>query len=88
MAILALLAALMADASPALPDPIAPASAGRAQCYSPDLARKVCASLNAYALRADGQIANSATVILEKTPPVTMTAVSTASVVNGRVCTA
>ena len=87
MVLLALFAALLADTPPAFPPPIAQASAGKAQCYSPDLAHKACASLNSYALRPDGQIANTSTVILEKTPAVVMTSVSTASVVNGRICT-
>lgn len=87
MVLLALFAALLADATPALPAPISQASAGKAQCYSPDLAHKACASLNTYVVRPDGTIANSATVILEKTPAVIMTSVSTASVVNGRICT-
>ncbi|HEY1880736.1 MAG TPA: hypothetical protein VGG68_12465 [Caulobacteraceae bacterium] len=87
MVVLALLAVLLADAPPALPAPIAPASAGKAQCYSPDIAHKVCASLNTYALRPDGQIANTATVMIEKTPAVVITSVSAASVVNGRICT-
>ncbi len=87
MVVLALLAALFADAAPALPAPIGPASAGKAQCFSPDLAHKLCASLNTYAQRPDGQIADTSTVLLEKTPAVVMTSTSTASVANGRVCT-
>ena len=57
------------------------------QCYSPNQAQKACVSINSYALRPDGQVANTATVVLEKTPKVVMTSVSTATVVNGRVCT-
>jgi hypothetical protein len=87
MAVLALLVAVAAGAAPSLPDPIAPASLGKAQCYSPDLAHKACASTNSYALRPDGQIANTATVVLEKSPMVVMTSVSTSTVTNGRVCT-
>lgn len=86
MAILALLAAVAANAAPALPDPLGPAALGKVQCFSPDLARKVCASINAFSLRPDGQIADSATVIVEKTPLVEVTTVSTATVANGRVC--
>lgn len=87
MAILALLAALASDVAPDLPEPIAPAALGKAQCYSPDLARKVCRSINTYALRPDGQIANTATVVIEKSPAVLITTVSISTVVNRRVCT-
>lgn len=87
MAVLALLAALAADAAPTMPDPIAPAATGKAQCYSPDLTRKVCRSLSAYAPRPDGQIANTTTVVLENSPAVVITTVSTATVAKGRVCT-
>ena len=87
MAILALLAAAAAaSAAPSFPDPLGPAAVGKVQCFSPDLARKVCAAINAYSIRADGQIADSATVIVEKTPLVEVTTVTTAIVANGRVC--
>jgi hypothetical protein len=87
MALLALLAALAADAAPALPEPLTPAAVGKAQCFSPDLAHKACRSIHTYALRPDGQIADTATVVIGKKPMVLITTVAVATVTNRRVCT-
>jgi len=86
MMVLALLAALVGDAPPAFPDPIAPASEGKAQCYSPNIARKVCASLAIYGRGADGGLVNTTTVLLANAPPITMTTVSNVTDSNGRLC--
>ena len=86
MAIFALMAGLAAGPAPVFPDPIGRANDGKAQCYSPDLARKVCASLATYAMNADGGVENTATVLLSKEPVGTMTTVSPVTAVGGRLC--
>ena len=69
-----------------LPDPIAPASSGQLQCYTPDTARKTCASLASYTLRADGGIDNGATVMISPSPIVTMQTISRVEIRNGQIC--
>ncbi|MGH7024794.1 MAG: hypothetical protein ACREEB_14560 [Caulobacteraceae bacterium] len=87
MAIFALAAVLAtAGAATPLPEPIAPASQGQAQCYSPNLAAKTCASIAVYARNAAGVIQNTATVLIAKDPPVTMTTVSPVTATNNRLC--
>jgi hypothetical protein len=85
MAIIALLAAAATAATP-LPDPIAQADSGQAQCYTPDVARKVCASMSAFRRRADGGIDNTSTVLLARSPLVLMTTVQDATANIGRLC--
>jgi hypothetical protein len=82
MAILTLLAAVAA----AFPAPITPAADGKAHCYSPDQARKVCASLAVYSLTADGGVIGETTVAIARNPTITMTTASAMTVTNGRLC--
>jgi hypothetical protein len=85
MAIFALLAAATAVAAP-LPEPIAQADAGQAQCYTPNIAAKTCASLSTYRRRADGGIDNIASVLLTNSPVLIMTTVQDVTANIGRVC--
>ena len=69
-----------------LPDPLSPATAGGLQCYSPDIARKICQSLAAYARSSDGEIVNTAVVLISTSPPITMTTTTPVVVRDGVVC--
>jgi len=88
MAILALVAAVAAAGGPApdFPVPIGPAADGKAHCYSPDMARKTCASLAIYSHNAAGDIVGATTVVLAKGPVVTMSTASVMTVEGGRLC--
>ncbi len=57
---------MLAGAEPA--DPIGPALAGKVQCYAPNVARKTCSSIGAYARTADGHIDNRALVLVSPSP--------------------
>ncbi len=85
MLIFALLAAATA-AQPVYPDPIAPAAAGQAQCYTPDTTRKVCNSMSYYTVRPDGTFDNTAVVLLAPTPVVIIQSVTPVHVANGAIC--
>lgn len=89
MKILLLLATgiTLAAAPPAtLPDPIAPAAAGKLQCYMPDVSHKTCNSLAGYRIGSDGAIQNTAWVLISKSPVITMETVSQVAVKAGKVC--
>jgi hypothetical protein len=85
-----LVVALSAGAAPAqaapIPAPIAQASDGSLQCYSPNLQTKSCRSLSAYQRRPDGTIVNPATVLISNSPAITMTAATRVQIKNGQVC--
>lgn len=74
------------QAAPGGADPLAPARAGKLQCYSPSAATKSCRSLASYAFAADGSIANRAEVLLAPQVGLVMTTVSPVTVKNGAVC--
>jgi hypothetical protein len=74
-----------AEAAP-LPAPIAKASDGSLQCYSPNVQTKSCRSLSTYQRRADGTLVNPATVLISNSPAITMTAATTVQIKNGQVC--
>jgi len=88
MAILALMTAVAAAAGPApdFPAPIGQAADGKAHCYSPDIVRKTCASLANYSRNAAGDIVGETTVVLGKSPIVTMSTASAMTVEGGRLC--
>lgn len=69
-----------------LPPPVAQASEGKMECYSPDVVRKTCHSISGYKPGPNGEIENSATVLVSATPLVTMEAVATVRIVDGQVC--
>lgn len=66
--------------------PLAPALAGKAQCYAPDAARKTCKSMAYYAARSDGGYDNRGLVLLQATPPVVLDTVTPVTVKDGAVC--
>ncbi len=86
MAAMLILAAAVAGAAVAAPDPVAPAWRGEMQCYGPDIARRTCNALGSYARNADGGIDNTAIVLVSPSPPVTMTTVTRVVIKAGQVC--
>lgn len=68
------------------PNPLSPASAGRVQCYSPDLARHVCRSIASYTWHPDGSYDNRAIVLLSPTPLVVMESVTPVTIDTSAVC--
>ncbi|QUD86825.1 hypothetical protein [Phenylobacterium montanum] len=69
-----------------LPAPIAPASDGKLQCYSPDTSRKTCQSLAGYLARPDGGIDNPSTVLVATSPAIAMSGMAHVAVKGGQVC--
>jgi hypothetical protein len=80
----ALMAMVLASA-PAYPDPLAPAAAGKVQCYVPT-DRKTCTSLASYAAAPDGTFATSAIVMLSTDPLVIMQTTTEVRIRDGAVC--
>ncbi len=79
----------LASAAPALTadDVLAPARAGKAQCYQPNPERKLCDSMGWYEWRADGSIANRTEVLLPgEGAVVVMHSVDTVTVRDRAVC--
>ena len=66
-------------------DPLAPAWAGQVQCYAPDVQRRTCVSIGAYA-RNGGEIRNTATVLVAAQPVIVMRATATVQVKGDAVC--
>ena len=66
------LALTLALAAADAQDTLAPAWAGKVQCYSPDAARKTCASIGAYTRLPGGGIENRAVVLVSKSPLIVM----------------
>ena len=90
MKALAFLAAVFVLASEVqadpMPDPIAPAAAGKLQCYSPDTVHKTCSSLASYRTNTNGTIDNTATVLVSRNPVLTMETISPIEIRAGKVC--
>jgi hypothetical protein len=76
-------AAALADE---LPQPIAQAGDGKLQCYSPNPAKKTCASLDGYSVDTNGMIVNTSTVLIAPNPPLTMQTTSKITIKNSQVC--
>ncbi len=81
-------AIILAAASipPAANDPLAPARSGQIQCYTPDTARKLCASLSRYTWSAKQDILNIAEVLVSENPPIAMRTTSPVVMKSGAVC--
>jgi hypothetical protein len=77
-------AAAVLGAAPA--DPLEPARQGLVQCYVPDAPRRTCLSIGAYEIRSDGQILNTATVLINPNPAIVMRTVAPVTVKAGAVC--
>jgi hypothetical protein len=69
-----------------LPQPIAEAGDGKLQCYSPNTAKKTCASLDGYRIDDDGMIVNTSTVLISPNPALTMQTRSIVTIKNSQVC--
>ena len=86
-ALAAIVGALGSPAAAAsLPSPIAAASEGKLQCYSPTLATKSCQSMASYAAVASGGIVNPATVLISPAPLITMRTVTPVTIKANQVC--
>ncbi len=72
--------------SAAQADPLAEARAGQLQCYKPDTARKTCAARSGYAFGSDGQIINTADVLLAPQPALIMRTSSSVVIKGEAVC--
>ncbi len=81
---------LLATGAPAgaatLPPPLTLAAHGELQCYAPNHANKTCRSLSRYSLESGGEIENEATVLIAKSPVITMRTISPVEVKARRVC--
>jgi hypothetical protein len=83
----ALATTVASGAAPALAaDPLAPARAGKGQCYVPDTTRKTCQSIGWYSWQADGRISNRAELLVPSTPPLVVTVTSPVFVRGEAVC--
>lgn len=78
----------MAAHAASLSGPLAPAAAGKLQCFVPDMTRRTCQTLDAYALDASGAIMNTSTVVISSDPPIMMTTRAPVILREGRVCSA
>jgi hypothetical protein len=70
----------------ALPAPIAAASDGRMQCYTPNVVKKTCRSLAGYKTEGDGAIWHQATVMVSPQPLITMQTSTRVMIKKGQVC--
>ncbi len=66
--------------------PLEPAAIGKMQCYVPDETRKTCASMALYKANGDGTYANTAIILLNKSPVVLMETVTPVRIVAEAVC--
>ncbi|HEY1928245.1 MAG TPA: hypothetical protein VGG92_12340 [Caulobacteraceae bacterium] len=87
LAALVLAAPVVARAAP-LGGPLAPAGAGKLQCFVPDMTKHTCQTLDSYAQDASGVIQNTSTAVVSADPPITMTTRSPVILREGRVCSA
>ena len=76
----------LAAASAAYASPLTPAASGQIQCYAPDTARKVCASVAYYVARDDGGFDNKAVVLINKAPAVTLETTTRVTIKDNAVC--
>lgn len=77
--------AAMAVAS-AYPDPIAPASDGKAMCFMPDSVRKTCMSIGSYEDNGDGTFTNLGTMLLPGQPVTIVQLKTVVTAKDGAVC--
>ncbi|TAJ71661.1 MAG: hypothetical protein EPO51_11030 [Phenylobacterium sp.] len=80
-----LLAFLFAAATADL-DPLSPAEGGKLQCHAPDVARKTCASIAAYARDPDGTLQNTAAILLRAEPLIVARSKAPVVIKGGAVC--
>jgi hypothetical protein len=75
---------LAAAADPA--DPLAPAMAGKVQCYAPDTQRKSCASIGSFVRNPDGRIDNRTIARLAPSPLIVVDTTAPVTIKGGAVC--
>lgn len=82
------MAVASAAASPAMAaDPLGPAREGKAQCYTPDVARKTCQSIGGYRFEpAGGVIINTAEAMLAPSPLVVIRTEAPVTIRDGQIC--
>lgn len=80
---LALLAPLQGDA---VPDPLAPAKAGRIRCINPDRANRSCSTIVHYTLRGDGAFDALVTGVVNRDPLIVLEYSTFGQVRDGAVC--
>lgn len=66
--------------------PLAPAAEGKVQCYRPNEVAKTCESIGAYRVTPDGQILNTAIVLISASPAIVMSTESAVSIKGGQDC--
>lgn len=86
MFLLFAVAALASDPTDSIPDPLAPALAGKLECSSPDDQRKICKSIVYYRRLTDQDYSDTATILMSKDGPVVMETTSTVTVKGDAVC--
>jgi hypothetical protein len=70
----------------ALTDPVGPGLRGQVQCYKPDVQRRTCASIGAYARDSEGVIQNTAVVLVSPKPLIVMRTTAPVTVKDGAIC--
>jgi hypothetical protein len=79
-----LLAALLAAA--AADDPLAPARAGKVQCYSPDEMARTCRSIAGYRQTGPDTYDNSALILVAPAPLTLLRTITPVTIKDGAVC--
>lgn len=80
------LAAMAAPIPTQNANPLAPAVAGRLQCYAPDRAKRTCQSLASYVPNSAGGFDNTVLVVISVDPLITHETVTPVTVKQGAVC--
>ncbi|RSV38033.1 hypothetical protein CA234_16330 [Sphingomonas sp. ABOLE] len=80
---LALLAPVQAEA---VPDPLAPAKAGRIRCIDPDRSARTCGTIVHYTLRGDGAFDALVTGVVNRDPLIVLEYATFGQVRDGMVC--
>ncbi|WP_084579949.1 hypothetical protein [Sphingomonas azotifigens] len=80
---LALLAPVQADS---VPDPLAPAKAGRIRCVDPDRTARTCSTIVRYTLRGDGAFDAQVTGVVNRDPLIVLEYSTFGQVRDGAVC--
>jgi hypothetical protein len=77
----------LAVAPAAVPrDPLEPAMAGQVECYIPNVERRTCRSIGAYAKQSNGIVHNTSIVLISADPPATMETTAPVQVKGRAVC--
>ncbi len=85
--LLALAVALLAPVqAEAVPDPLAPAKAGRIRCIEPDRAARTCGTIVHYTLRGDGAFDALVTGVVNRDPLIVLEYSTFGQVRDGAVC--